>query len=1151
MPSASSSNGEKEAEAAAAAVAAARAGGPRSDFLSHLDRRLGELRTYLRGLEQEPGSPRLRDDLRRRVHALLTGARHLRFAGMAAALAETERLLERAAAVGGLDPVEIAAIGARLDEIPKLTWIEPTPEPKRTEPPPRESIGKKGGVPPSVLVVGPSGVADAIANPLEHGLDTEIECERTESTTAALDMVRALAPDVVVVDVDLPGAKELVSKLTRDVVAQPLPIVVVGTWGSVEDGARWVAAGASRAMPKPVSPHGLRKACVELGSAGPAPVQFAPMGQATVEDLTARIVSEVKRGLEDAVVAGKSTPVLLGDGSDILAAVWGALARVRDLMMIKSGGMVRFSAEGPEGALPIAPWGGEGSGFAETFGGQRAGDARREEPVALEGRKVVVADDDPAVTWFIGGVLRAVGADVREAHDGKRALEVCFRFNPEVVISDILMPGLDGFALCRALKRDIALRDVPVILLSWKEDLLQRVRDLGADADGYLRKEASAAAILERVRQVVSERVRLEARLKSEGEVRGRLDGVTPRTLLDAVSRLRPDGRVRIRDASFLYEMEIRGGWPKSATRTTSDGSFQRGRAVVAALLGVRTGRFVVSRGAGPVRGMLEGDLENQMEEPIARARAAMSLLGGARLLEVHRVDIARDQVEPYLSATPDPARSLVVRLAEGASPRDLVLHGDVAPAELDHVLGDLAAHGAIVAIRGANDVDLLGAAFSRELAVIRKEGPPSVPVQSAPPFHRPAILFAREAGANPEPVVAPEANGAVRVEPVERAGEARPTGDSDRVNEEPAGEEPAGDEPARHEPARDEPAADAHQPFELRGVRESTDSEDEDAPSSLEAAVIRQLSEPTPLPGRVGLVEDDRSIMDASELKARSPSVVVASDPPMTEPSLPPDAIIPGSASDERIQAARPSPSIIAAESAPPPVAAPAPATAHVRSDQPPQNSDAPRGGAISEPYRSDMPGVSDPTSLRPPMKRGSGFAIGALVALGTLGLFIAVMQYSTSMSSPREAKLAQETLPMPTTAPATGAVLADSAGAAAPSALAHSQGDLPEGRASAVPAAGEEGPLPHGVVIGAGQGLLDVETGDRVAVFVDGVELGRGPFVRLTLAPGVHEVRLHGASDQRGTTEVRGTEIDRVRQVTIHVARRTRLLVSSTWTR
>jgi hypothetical protein len=84
-----------------------------------------------------------------------------------------------------------------------------------------------------------------------------------------------------------------------------------------------------------------------------------------------------------------------------------------------------------------------------------------------------------------------------------------------------------------------------------------------------------------------------------------------------------------------------------------------------------------------------------------------------------------------------------------------------------------------------------------------------------------------------------------------------------------------------------------------------------------------------------------------------------------------------------------------------------------------------------------------------------------------------------------------------------------------------------------------GEDLPLPAGAVIAAGQGLLDIETGGREAIFVDNVELGRGPFLRLTLAPGIHEIRLRAHGEER------------IRFVLIRSARRTRLPLSSVWTR
>src|SRR5262249_30081336 len=144
----------------------------------------------------------------------------------------------------------------------------------------------------------------------------------------------------------------------------------------------------------------------------------------------------------------------------------------------------------------------------------------------------------------------------------------------------------------------------------WKEDLLQRVRELGVEADGYLRKEATATAIVERAGEVLRPRERVAERIAGAGEVRGRLDGLTTRTLLGLTCAHRPASTLTVRDASFLYEIEIRGGRPARATQTGPDGSFVRGPGVLSALLGVGTGRFVIaSARPGDLRAELTGML--------------------------------------------------------------------------------------------------------------------------------------------------------------------------------------------------------------------------------------------------------------------------------------------------------------------------------------------------------------------------------------------------------------------------------------------------------------------------------------------------------------------------------------------------------------
>jgi len=358
--------------------------------------------------------------------------------------------------------------------------------------------------------------------------------------------------------------------------------------------------------------------------------------------------------------------------------------------------------------------------------------------VRLAGRRVVIADDDPAVVWFMADLLKSAGCIVHEAFDGEQALELAYKHSPDLVISDILMPKMDGFSLCRALRRDVALRDVPVILLSWKEDLLQRVRELGAGAAGYVRKETDTRAILARVREALRSRARIEARLGEDGEVRGRLDGVSVRTLLEIVCATRPEARVSVRDASFHYEVEIRWGAPQRATRTAGDGTVVKGSRVLAQMLGIGAGRFTVMNSVVAVEPELDGNLAAQLAKPIARARAATQLLTTSDMNAIERVLFDEQALEDYLRATPERARSIARRMAKGESPRQLVIEGACEPSLLEDVVTDLAARGVITGVEGGGQ-DLLGPVVARLLtqsdarAALAPTSPTPAPQACAP----------------------------------------------------------------------------------------------------------------------------------------------------------------------------------------------------------------------------------------------------------------------------------------------------------------------------------------------------------------------------------------------------------------------------------
>ncbi|MEO7327787.1 MAG: response regulator, partial [Minicystis sp.] len=733
-----------------------RLGGARADFVAALGRRVADLGACIKQLEEDPGSDRLRDDLRRRLHALAAGAKLLRFTKLAEELGRCEPLLGLAAERGAVSPSDLSAVRAVLGQAQAFAWgdasmreqtpspgrVSLTPRPPAALDPVRVPLAKPAdepapGYPLTVLVVGPPSIAEALSQTFGDPAHGRFDVERTTDNTSAIDLARALAPDVIVVDVDRPGARELCQALLGDSLTELVPLIALGRWTKTDEAAPYVALGVTRTLAKPASPDQLRRACVAAAMlrTGRAPAP-SPLGEVDLEQLSARLAEELRRGLTDAAVAsGKGNRFDLGEGNEVLAAVWSAVARIRDVVTIRSQGGVRFTPSGPEGALPLASWMGDARPETDARSpgegrAPRGSEARARSEVSLDQKAIVVADDDPAVTWFLAGVLRAAGAIVHEARDGARALDLAYRYSPDLVISDVLMPKLDGFGLCRALKRDVVLRDTPVILLSWKDDLLQRVRELGADADGYLRKEQSAASIVQRVREVLRGKKRVAERIAARGETRGRLEGLTARTLLHLCGTERPDALVTVRDALFLYEIELRQGHPVRACRTAPEGAFERGAPVLGALLGVGTGRFLVGAPPEPLLpAELEGTLDTQLRPWIASARAAQRLLSGASLSSIERVELNEERMAAYAAATPEPARSLLRTLGAGTSPRALISSGQFAPRLIEDVLCDAAAHSAITGIVGPDGEDLLDAATEHEIEILEGQAPPPAPL--------------------------------------------------------------------------------------------------------------------------------------------------------------------------------------------------------------------------------------------------------------------------------------------------------------------------------------------------------------------------------------------------------------------------------------
>ena len=112
-------------------------------------------------------------------------------------------------------------------------------------------------------------------------------------------------------------------------------------------------------------------------------------------------------------------------------------------------------------------------------------------------RRILVVDDEAQITRVLRTSLSSQGYDIRVANDGETALEIMKDWTPDLVITDLAMPNLDGLQLCRKLRPST---QVPIIVLSVRGEERTKVQALDAGADDYVTKPFGIDELLARVR---------------------------------------------------------------------------------------------------------------------------------------------------------------------------------------------------------------------------------------------------------------------------------------------------------------------------------------------------------------------------------------------------------------------------------------------------------------------------------------------------------------------------------------------------------------------------------------------------------------------------------------------------------------------------
>lgn len=130
--------------------------------------------------------------------------------------------------------------------------------------------------------------------------------------------------------------------------------------------------------------------------------------------------------------------------------------------------------------------------------------------------KVLIVEDEDAIAEIERDYLELSGFDVTLASDGKEGLDIALKEDFDIIILDIMLPGMDGFDICKEIRKE---KDIPIIIVSAKKEDIDKIRGLGIGADDYMTKPFSPSELVARVKAHLARYERLLTNNKPENEI--------------------------------------------------------------------------------------------------------------------------------------------------------------------------------------------------------------------------------------------------------------------------------------------------------------------------------------------------------------------------------------------------------------------------------------------------------------------------------------------------------------------------------------------------------------------------------------------------------------------------------------------------------
>ncbi|MBN2359553.1 MAG: response regulator [Deltaproteobacteria bacterium] len=319
-------------------------------------------------------------------------------------------------------------------------------------------------------------------------------------------------------------------------------------------------------------------------------------------------------------------------------------------------------------------------------------------PEALRARgsvRVLVADDDEAIRKLLQRGCEHHGLNATVVVDGKAGIETALRERPDVIVSDVMMPKLDGWGFLAAVRSDYRLRETPFALLSCHGEYLEHLRQLDAGADAYLPKGTRIEEVVDRIWSLARPRLELLARLGPSISLRGRLARLGPVSLLRILAARNATGTLALEDSWASYQLRLSAGVVASASAQFGSSELADEEAL-RSFIGSQRGAWRLESGIEPDRWTLSRSALELVEEIAVRAtedeqRIRESLMTGTLGLVAHPQRIAF-----YEQVCPPSLQSVVTMVRSGMAPRQILQVEGNNPLVVDWLIKDMLTKGVV-----------------------------------------------------------------------------------------------------------------------------------------------------------------------------------------------------------------------------------------------------------------------------------------------------------------------------------------------------------------------------------------------------------------------------------------------------------------------